>query len=285
MPRSVSIRCRTGQRWSAFCGWRPSSKSGFAKPRCCRALTNAILLAGLICIFGSGGAFATPLVSIQAYWSFTPDLPLPSGITLSCFGSATSLAGGCIDTQSLAGAATPPEELSINDVSGVVLTNNSGETFSPASNEASFTTGFSGFYPSSSGISIDDPVTQSANFTSAVLGPANVADSHGCSIGFAGYSGYGAVFFTPTFCAVIAPDVSYDDLPLQDYDPSLANGLGPGQSATLTYDITLTADFAIVPEPSSWSISAIGLLGLVACCGIAKRRTALPPRIRGAGHS
>lgn len=228
-----------GGRGPVGAAWRP------------RVLALACLLAG-----AAGPASATPYVKIRAYWSVTPDseILIPSGVTISCFGGATGLINGCTDGRSIDTLVTKSEQLSADAVSGFEVTNTTNQAFAPSQ---PFLVQFSAFNPGGPavGVSIDNPLTQAAGFTSSVSGP-QARDLHSCSVGFLGQSGQ---VFSPTTCGVINPDSS-EGLVYLD--------VAPGDSEKLAYSIDMAADFA-VPEASSVSILAIGLLAL----GAVGRRT------------
>lgn len=232
-------RCGSGLTAAA---WRP------------RVFALSCLLAGV-----AGPASATPYVNIRAYWSIMPDsaITIPSGVTISCFGGAIGSTNGCTDSRSIDASVAGSEQLSANATSGLIVTNASDQSFAPTQ---PFDVEFSAFNPGGPavGISIDNPLTQAAGFTSSVSGP-QASDFHSCSVGFLGDSGH---LFSPTACGVGSPDSS---------EGLIFFDVAPGGSEKLAYSIDMTADFA-VPEASSVSILAIGLLALGAVDRRKRRR-------------
>jgi hypothetical protein len=191
---------------------------------------------------------------------------IPNGITISCFGGAITTLNqqGCSDIRSLDTTVTMSEHLSVSALSGLVVTNTTDQTFG---NILFFLSDFSAFNPGGPGIgiSIDDPVAQAASFSSSVSGPS-VGDSHGCSIGFNGTSGF---IFSPTTCGVPAPDSSQGQLFID------LSGLGPGENEQFSYSINIAADFAFIPEPASIVSLASGcvlLAGMMFWTGKRRRR-------------
>lgn len=219
------------------------------------------LLLGLV-LFATT-ATATPFVDVKTTWSafFATGLsaPLPSGFVISCFGSANASGQGCSDSLTLNASVSDPEHLTASSLSGLTLTNTTDHS---AAGNANFSISFSAFNPGgpSVGISIDDPASQAASFSSSVSGPG-ASDSHTCSVGFGGRTG---TVFSPEICGVSNPDSSGD---LFSIDLS---SLAPGQGEQLAYAMSITADFRAIPEPSSLVILMVGLGGF---WFVARRRT------------
>ncbi len=150
---------------------------------------------------------------------------------------------------------------------GIVLTNTSNASIDGF---FGFVTEFSSFNAGGPpiGLSIDDPLTQAARFSSRVSGEG-IGDSHSCSVGFLGYSG---ATFSPTTCGVVFPDSSLSAFSV------MFTSFEPNQQLFLPYNIDINADFIFagssddVPEPSSLLLLAAGALGLY------MRRRAKNPR-------
>jgi len=158
--------------------------------------------------------------------------------------------GNCSDSQQLIMSVDHSEHLSVSSVRGFRITNTASQTF--GGTELNFFTTFTSFNSGgpSVGISIDNPVTESASFSSSVSGPG-VGDSHACNT----TNPVSPFNFTSTTCGVPSPDFSQDQFGI-----SLA-GLGPGLSEDFLYTTNIVADFSIgVPEPSSLVIIGPALL-------------------------
>jgi hypothetical protein len=252
-----SVRSQRGSGDSPVRRGRVRAPPRLARPKRASAVVLGCLLAGLAGSATIAAASATPYADINAFWSVlvNSQTTIPSGITISCFGGATSLSDGCTDSRSIDLSVTGAAHLSANTTSGIVITNMTDQAFAPTN---PFITEFSAFNAGGPeiGIGIDDPVSQAASFASAVSGP-EVGDFHSCSVGFLGDSGQ---MFSPTTCGVENPDSSQG---------SIFVDVAPGQSERLSYSIGITADFT-VPEASSLSILVVALAALGA--GSRRRR-------------
>ncbi|MGZ6187042.1 MAG: PEP-CTERM sorting domain-containing protein [Candidatus Binataceae bacterium] len=229
------------------------------------AKMKAVVAALSICACGAAvsPASATPFVDIRASWSarLDPLYPSAAGIALSCSGDAVGGATGCGGNLSLNTTVTTSQHLSAAFSGGIVLTNT---TTDYVGGYVYLATGFSAFNPGGPGVglSIDDPLTQGARFTSSV-GGAGVGDFHSCSIGVYGQSGS---VFSPTTCGVSSPDSS------QSHAYFDVSTLAPGSSLNVPYSIMIDYDFTVspaeppadsgVPEPASAAVLLAGLVGL-----------------------
>ena len=214
--------------------------------------TGLSVLALAIAVGNGAAASATPYVDVTAFWRVqgpyytaeNPSLsqPRPNAITMSCIGGGVvgpplPQNASCGDSQQLIQSVNHSELLSVSSLSGFQITNTTGQTFSGT--ELTFLATFTAFNSGGPqvGISIDDPLRESARFSSSVSGPG-VGDSHACST----TDPLGPFNFTPTTCGV----------------PS---ALGPGQSEEFLYRTSIVADFVIpVPEPSSLAVIGSALL-------------------------
>jgi hypothetical protein len=246
------------------------------------AFVAALALAGSV--IGSPTASATPYVGVTAEWyvSFgyyeSPSgqivSQLPLGIAISCFGTASSNGEGCRDSLSLGASVDTTTHLAVSDTSGLVVTNNVGAQLA---GWLVFNTDFSAFNPGGPeiGIGVDDPLTQSASFSSSVSGPG-VGDYHSCTTTDpVGYNG-GGYNFAPGKCGVSSPDSSQDQFGIS------LDELGVAGSEPVQYIMNIAADFSIppanVPEPPSIAIIAAPILLL--CFEMRRRRKAATPARR-----
>lgn len=229
-----------------------------------------VVLVGLLATgFASGysiTASATPYVDVTAEWQVSIDgylsansynvQPLPGGLTISCYGGATSNGSSCADSSVLSDILSNSGNVSAHKTSGFLITNSSKAVLDGS---LALSTDFSAFNPGGPeiGLSIDNPETQSASFMSSVYGPG-VGDYHACSLpaSMLGEIGAGA-YFSPTTCGVESPDSSQER-----YDFALSS-LDPGASTKITYNISQSARFD-VPEPPAFAVfgTALFLLGL-----------------------
>ncbi len=173
---------------------------------------------GVVGLATAHQATATPYIHVLSKWSITfqgyeptpgtlPQ-PLPVGIDLSCLGA------GCSDIRSLITDVTSSESLAVDSIGGVAITNNSGQPFSGG--QVFFALQYGPFNPGGLevGLSIDNPLTQSANFRSTInssdSNPSlDVSSTVSCGIGAGGYFGQ---VFSPTTCGLSAPDESIAQL-------------------------------------------------------------------------
>ena len=222
-----------------------------------------ILFLSVVAVACLTPAQASPFAGVnEAFWSAsfahyisadgTATLIIPAGITVTCFGGATTTGlNGCRDSASL---IVTDGSSSISKTSGLIITNTND---SELTGELTFDTGYSAFNPGGStiGAQVDDPTTEYAAFSSSVFGPG-AADSHGCN------TLTGPHFMGPDACGVSSPDSS---------DEMFAVGpLAAGQSATETYNINIFAE-VIVPEPSTL---ALFMVGLASAGALARRKRA-----------
>jgi hypothetical protein len=202
-------------------------------------------------------ASATPFVRVGATWSAAPSMwdPLPEGLTISCRGGAEGGPGGCGSTLHLNQTVTASGTYTVSSTGSVVITNTSDHA---VNGFAGVSVWFSAFNPGGPaiGLSIDDPATQWASFSSFVRGSGNVGDFHSCAVGYRGQSG---TVFSPTTCGVSSPDSSQAPAYAE-----LINFL-PGAEIIFTFGMNISATFDLgkdaptnVPEPTS----ALILLGL-----------------------
>jgi hypothetical protein len=202
-------------------------------------------------------AMATPFVDISTYWTAYLPFGTPAGITLACGGGATPLAvggqPGCIDFFSLDRTVTTSSTLSAIQQSYVTLTNNTGALYTGAGPDVALLgTEYAGAYPGSN-LGIDDAATESASFMSSVEGNG-VESSYSCSLS-GGSAGDGNFTNVDQACQ--------DGIGSADVSEGVAQGeILSGETIFLPYVSTITADFSLpVPEPTSWAILAMGLLG------------------------
>jgi hypothetical protein len=226
-----------------------------------RLLKGVLLwLVAVFASFVSVPAFSTPMIDVQAFWSVSARVPgttIPDGISFSCFGGASGNADGCGDSRSLNTSVLTSEHLSASATSGLEIINTSDHFFTGS---LVFATDFSSCNNSGClAITIDDPAFQFGGYSSSVSGPG-VGDSHNCSVGFLGNSGFQV--FSPTHCGVPGPDSSQNVIFVD------VSTLAPGGTIDLSYSINITADFVLVPEPETiWlfgcALAALGTLVLL----------------------
>lgn len=206
-------------------------------------------------------ALATPYIDIRSNFGVYEDplYQVPAGVAISCSGDATSIGNGCGGQISLSTTVTESGHLSASFDGALVITNTTdGMIDAPLA----FHTYFSAFNPGGPGIgiSIDDPLTEGAQFRSSQSGKG-IGDSHSCSIGLYGASGS---IYSPTSCGVFSPDSSETS-----FSENLAS-LAPGASLEIPYLLQIDADFIVsagdppngVPEPASALVVLSGLGGL-----------------------
>ncbi len=212
------------------------------------------LIAGALLASTAMPAMATPFVDISTYWRVYLPFGTPAGITIACENGATPLATGgqpgCIDFFSLDKTVTTSATLSATQTAYVAVTNNTGALYTGVDGIL-LGTEYAGAYPGSN-LGIDDPATESASFTSSVEGDG-VESSYSCSI--PGSGGYTTV---DRACpdGIGSADVSEGVAEV----PGLDGPFTDGATLFLPYVSMITADFSL-PEPTTWSILAMGLLG------------------------
>lgn len=217
-------------------------------------------------------AFATPYVDITADWavrsfSFFPAggaAGLPAGLAISCFGVATGGgAAGCSDALTLDRTVAAAQDPSGKAVGGLTIAND-GTT--PLAGNLFFNVTFSTFDPAGSlGIGVDS-LSDRASFATAISGTGVDATST-CSLGDG--PGVGCVLLDGLGGARYTEAVWSADSSQEFTGVDLA--LAPGESETLSYTISIDADFA-VPEPSSLPLLGAGLLLLALMFPLARRR-------------
>lgn len=226
------------------------------------------VLLALLFSFVAGHAEAAPFVNIRALVSVGASwwYPAPEGISIGCYGDATGT-DGCTLSAALSETVATSTTLTVSATGGLVITNTTDHVID---DWLSLTTNESAFNPGGPavGISIDDPLTQGARFSSGV-GGMGAGDSHSCSVGVFGYAG---TIFSPTACGVGSPDSSQGSFSVNLSD------LDPHGQMFLPYGVSITAEFLLppsaeVPTPASLLIVLAGLAGLTVM-----RRRVISPR-------
>lgn len=216
-----------------------------------------------ILIAAAQPCFATPYASVDyAYEQIdtfrSPELNsllLPSGLALSCYGSATAGSGGpgCTVNLSTSVTATQSEDDSANASGGVELTNTSDQTIDDWLL-------YDVWFAVDVIVGVDNPATQYGVFELTQQGPGLDA-SYSCSAGEAGPPLY-------DWCATHdnAEGQVIETALYPEWGASLVSGeqvevdLTPGASMELpAYTDSFYAWF-VVPEPSSLALLASGLL-------------------------
>jgi hypothetical protein len=206
------------------------------------------------------------MVGVDAWWTVEPIYQnndglfytLPDGVTLTCFGGASSVGEGCGDERSL--IATNPfnslKSYSIDSYGGFTLTNNSDQTFNAndGTNSVGVDTFFTDFNPGSLGAAVTDPKREDASFFSSVAGSVHYCDTR---------SGVGENTFFDSSGGLYRCSVESPDFSEEDFFPVIPE-LTPGDSYSAYYEISIQAELqGDLPEPSSFPLFATGL-GLLA---------------------
>jgi len=213
----------------------------------------------LAVVFCTSSSFAAPFIDIRAGVSATA-IPewLPEGVSISCRGDSIGMGDGCTSELTLIRSVTRPGTYEFTSTGSLVVTNTSDEVIDGF---IGFDIMHSAYNPGgpATGISIDNNLAQAARFRSGVTGPGT-GDTHTCSVGFLGDSGY---ITSPTSCGVSAPDWSYTNA-----GADLVNFL-PGAELVFTWVIEIAASFEFdnqarseVPAPGSLALALVGLGGL-----------------------
>lgn len=234
------------------------------------------LIAAALLASAATPVMATPYVDIETYWRAYLPFGTPAGITIGCENGATSLATGgqpgCIDFFSLDKTVTTSSTLSATQTAYVTLTNNTGAPYTGV-NGILLGTEYAGAYPGSN-LGIDDAATESASFMSSVEGNG-VESSYSCSIpspvpGFGGYTTVDQACGDGIGSADVSEGVAI-------YPAFLDGPFADGTTIYLPYVSTITASFSIdpagdpVPEPATWLLLSMGMLGVASTGGIWRR--------------
>lgn len=195
------------------------------------------LAIGSVALLTCGVAHADPIeVGITAFWS----------VVFQGSYAGLSISGG------------EQETVSSTDSQGGFTTTKTGSSSAGISNNGTsaftgnvdFIYEYTAFNSGSYGISISDPTTQFASFSSLLTG-SGFSDSHACSIGVGAIAPpFGQYNDTGTRCSVVAPDTS-------EFETGIfVNDLLPGQSigingADISISVTFDIPGATVPEPAS----------------------------------
>lgn len=194
------------------------------------------LAVGSLALLSCGVAHADPIeVGITAFWS----------VAFQGFYTGLSISGGeqetVSSTDSQGGYTTTK-----TGISSAGISNNGTSAFT---GEVNFVYDYTAFNSGSYGISISDPTTQFASFSSSVTG-TTFTDSHACSIGVGATAPFFGYNDTGTHCSVSAADTS-------EFETGIfVNDLLPGQSvgisgADISIGVTFDIPGATVPEPAS----------------------------------
>ena len=248
------------------------------RPGNSRALLIYVFGAISTLLVGSGPAAAIATVSVSysgwdIYFDYYSDAnvggstffdTIPEGLAFTCTGGASQGGVGCSDERSLevSSSAAGVHNFSVTANSGFSLTNTTQENFP---GYFVFDTDFSAFNPGGPeiGASVTDPNSEYAIFNSSVSGPG-VYDNQGCDT--RNYPSDSENNFSPYACGVPSPDGSSSNAYL--------GPLGPGETISVDYTISISAQLKSVPEPISLSIFAAGLIGMLYSARIADLRLA-----------
>ena len=223
--------------------------------------TRTTLIASALLASTATPAMATPYVDVHTFWTAFLPLGTPAGITVSaCTNGATfspptpsQADGGCSGFLTLNQTITASANLSTTLTQDVVLTNDTG-----AAVGIQLDLEFAAVFPGGD-FGIDDPATESAMLTSTILGSgesvgASIGASISCSIpDAAGYT-------TGAEACNSFNEGIFDGVVTGELQP------GPNEFPFIS---TITASFSIdpagdpVPEPATWLLLVMGMLGMM----------------------
>lgn len=229
-----------------------------------------------IATIGASPAQAKPSFSAAIQWDakgFSPgqypfNAGLPSGLTLSCYGTATGGGWGCADTVRYSKIVTRSGGYGTSDTSGVSITNVSNI---PITDAISYFVDVGNISDGGIEAVVDDLATESVSFSASVDSPGipkgNFPLCHSSST-------YGGCMLTRLPGGGGALTISsFDDSTFTVIDYPV--DLEPGDSIQIPFITTVGATFILpkaVPEPSSIALLAFGLLFLGMISGVARRR-------------